>query len=573
MSHSSPPVSLTTAKSAENAQKSTRTTLIRFVPALLGTILYLANNLGVIHSFIAPHPGYVALGVQRYEDIALYLTWLRGFERAWFIPNFHAAWSTPRNFIVLPLIPVARLARLLSLTPACAFQLFSFAAYLFTAYALAFAYKTFCQTRRQAVLALATAFACVPVLPFAFAILRNHLHLSEIDRTDFFVLSDGFVRGVITVPLLTFGTGFQVLSMALLGRYSNSPERRWFHWLALVLLLSALMHPFEVFVTLGATSIVLLRQFGLTARNLARITLLFGAAGIGMSPYILQSLLIPWVHEIDRANRAMTMTPAHLVTAIGLPVIVVILLFTLGFPEDHSNKTLVLTAWFFSTLLAFFTPFLPFAFHLLDGLFFAVGLLLVVQVRDVLARWPAVNKPPVRFLALAVLLVSLIPHVVFRLQMWNAPIDLEGNGIQHPIAAVSSDSEFAAVQWLRLHANEDDLVLAPKGSAAWLTTAAVHSFGSHWLLSLVNIHRNYWVLQDSFYAGKLTPSQAHQLLETLGVRFVVVPDGSRAIEYFENAVERTHLDAWSMYEIPGAHMKPYQNPGILALGEPPPQKH
>jgi hypothetical protein len=566
-------VSPAPARSA-TGRKSAQLLLTRFVPALLGTVLYLVNNLDVIYSYTEPRPGYVALGVQRVNDLAVYLSWLRGFEQAWFVPNFNAAWSTSRSFMVIPLIPVAKIARLLRLAPASALQLFSFAAYIFTAYALAFALKTFCRTRRQAIWSIVTAFACVPLtsLPIVFEILHNHSHLRDIDRSQFVLITDGFVRGIITYPLLTFGTGFQLLSMALLARYSNSLERRWFSWLALVCLLSAVTHPFEVFVTLGAVSIVLLRQCGLSSTNLTRIGIVFVAAGIGLSPYALQSSLIPWVHEISRADRAPAITPAHLLAMIGLPAMVVIVLLLLGFPEDRRPETSVLTAWFFVTFLAFFTPFLPFASHMLDGLFFAVGLLLVLQVSDAFAHWSVLNNPFFRVLALATLLFSLIPQMLFRFQLWDAPTDMDRNSMHQPVAATLPEGEFAAVQWLRLNANENDLVLAPGTAAPWLATVPIHSFASHWLMSLESVHPNYAPLRDSFFAGSLSPIQAHQLLETLGVRFVFVPDEGPAIRYLGNAIKRSDLDACSIYEIPGAHIRPYDDPEVLALGEPPRQK-
>ena len=83
-------------------------------------------------------------------------------------------------------------------------------------------------------------------------------------------------------------------------------------------------------------------------------------------------------------------------------------------------------------------------------------------------------------------------------------------------------AEAHAVQWLRANANWDDLVLTTQDSAPWLAMAPVHSFASHGLCSLETKYRNHFALRNSFFAGTLTPAQARELLDTLGVRFVVL---------------------------------------------------
>src|SRR5260370_18105968 len=221
--------------------------LARILPGLLGSLLYLMNNLDVIHGLIAPPAGYVPLGGQRNADIAQYLTWLQGLGRGWLLPNYHAAWSTPPGFTVAALIPVSILERSLSLSPILALQLFSLAGYIFGAYAVAFAYKTFCETYRQAFWSLLLAFSCVPVssLYGVSHLLGNRSQYGEaLGRIQFMIVSDGFLRGLTTWPFQTWGVGTQVLAMALLARYCDSRERRWLGWLALVCLVSALIHPF-----------------------------------------------------------------------------------------------------------------------------------------------------------------------------------------------------------------------------------------------------------------------------------------------------------------------------------------
>src|SRR5262249_39471474 len=122
----------------------------RVAPTVLGAAVFLLNNLGVIHAIFAAPPGYAPLGVQRHMDVAQYLTWLGGLKTTWILPNYHAPWITPPGLIVPALFPVALIERLFSLRQVVALQLFSLGGYIAAGYALAFAYRTFFRTRRQA---------------------------------------------------------------------------------------------------------------------------------------------------------------------------------------------------------------------------------------------------------------------------------------------------------------------------------------------------------------------------------------------------------------------------------------
>jgi hypothetical protein len=49
------------------------------------------------------------------------------------------------------------------------------------------------------------------------------------------------------------------------------------------------------------------------------------------------------------------------------------------------------------------------------------------------------------------------------------------------------------------------------------------------------------------------------LLETIGVRFRVVPDGSSARLYMDNAKPVAHFNTTAIYELPEGRMKPYHD--------------
>jgi len=563
----------------QNGAAGWKRVLIVLIPGAFGTGLYTLNNLDVLHAMIAPPAGYVPLGIQRNSDIAIYLTWLYGFAKGWLLPNFNAPWTTPAEFTAPGLIPVALMQRALGVSPVVALQIFSWIGYLFVAYALAFLYKTFCQTRRQALWALLIAAACVPFdsLPLISQLLGNSAQYgAATGRVHLLTLSDGFFRGLVTWPFLTYGTGFQVLSMGLLGRYIKTAEQRWMSWLTLTCLISTLLHPFEIFVTVTTVSIVLLRHSGFTHKNLRSFGLICLAAGVGVSPYAIQTLHSSWIHEVAGAN-SINITPALLMGVVGAPAILVILLFLFGLPENRSDETVIVKTWFLSSVVLFFVPGMPFALHFLDGSFFAIGLLLVAQIQELLARRPQVVKPLLQFVAVPLLIWSLLPHAIVRAQAWESGIDTQNEQFAYDSCttfhgtclrptALAPAAEVATVQWLREHASPNDLVLATEDASPWMAEAPVHSFASHWLFSLLWPYPNYRTVRTAFFSGGLSTNQGHELLEIIGARLVVVPDGSPARQYLDIAVQRARFGTWTIYEVPGAHMKPYHDARILALG-------
>jgi hypothetical protein len=558
-----------TVNQPSQSHPSLKRPLTHLLPGLLGILLYLANNLDVIHGIIAPPPGYAPFGVQRSSDIAQYLTWLRGLGKGWLLPNYHAPWSTPVGFTVPGLVPVSILQRALSLNPVVALQLFSLAGYIFTAYALAFAYHTFCKTRRQALWSLLFAFGCVPMasLPGLSGLLHGHGMLSDsAGAVEFINSGDGFLHGLGAWAFSTYGTGTQVLAMALLARCCASNERRWLIWLAVVCLFSALIHPFEIFVTIPVAGVVLLRRPGSVIYNLASLLLVVIAAIGGLAPYLIQSYFVPWVHEIEILNRHLvSIMPFTLFWMVGPPAILVVVLLLFGLPKSNEPSAIILKTWFVATVLVFYVPGIPFAVHMLDGFFFVVGLLLTLQLIELLRRHFKLTGSPLRFLIVPIMVWMLYPHVAFRIRAWRKGNDIKGNDF--PFAsAIAPVDEFATLDWFRKNATPNDLVLAAEDAAPWLATAPMHVFASHYVFSLEALRPYDNALRNSFFDGTLTPLQALDLLDTLGIAFVVIPDGSPARKYLGNAELRVQFQSCSIFELPGARMKPFHDPRILALG-------
>ncbi len=543
-----------------------------FLPALAAVLLYVANNLGVIHAWLAAPRGYVAFGLPRDMDVAQYLTWINGLQHHWLLPNFHAPWSTTPGLFVPGLYPVALLKRL-GFNAVTAFHIFNLSAYICTAYAIAFALRTFCKDRAQALWAVLIALACVPIasLPGIAGALGAVPHATEVfgnsfGLVEFSTVSDGFLHGLTTWPLITFGTCLLVLGIAVLAHYSDSRDARWLNRFALICFLSALIHPFEVFVLLAVAAIVLPRERGAIRDTASHLLLVFIAAFIGLLPYIVTSRAIPWVQEVTTANRPlMSVSPARLFAALGLPVVVVLILLLLGIPKRSLPGNLVLKTWFVVSFVVFYLPGMPFQLHMLDGLFFCAGLLLAAQLRELNQRF---TLPRAATLAAAGIVFAwmLSPHVVFRIHAWDDGISVTNGEKPAFDSAVAPADESNIISWLRQSADPNDLILADAAEAPWMATVPMHSFNSHRLFSLQETRAGDQLWQNAFYQGTLTPPAAQRFLEILGARFVLVPNASPATRYLDGAVQRARLDTYSIYEFPGHHMRPYRDPNIVELG-------
>ena len=543
------------------------------LPGIAGALLFAINNLGTVHAFFAAPAGYVPFGLLRDSDVAQYLTWINGLRHSWLLPNYHAPWTTVPGLFVPALYPVALLDRLLPLSAAASFQIFNLLAYICTAYAAVFAYRTFCQTRADKIWAFLIALACVPVA--ALPGMANLLHLlplgsavfgSTAGVSEFSLVSDGFLRGLSTWPLIAFGTCLLVFGMSLLARYCNSQEPRWLRLLVVVSFVAAFLHPFEVFVLLTVSTVVFIRLLP-PREAFTRVLAVIVATGAGSLPYVIAAQQHDWVHQVSLANCSLPVVmPSRVLAAVGLPAMAVLVLLFLGFPRRSDSTTLILKLWFVSAFLLLYVPGLPFPLHMLDGIFFCIGLLLVTQFKDLRQTSNLLSRPSAYVVAAVLFTWMMIPHVTLRVRAWRDAVNPNSNGVSTFPAAIAPAYETPVIVWLRSNASPEDLVLATEDAAPWIATAPIHSFASHWLFSAEETRPADMLVRDQFFRGELAPPVAERFLEILGVRFVIVPEGSGAMRYVQSARIRARFSSGSIYEIPGQRMKPYLDPRIVDLG-------
>lgn len=278
------------------------------------------------------------------------------------------------------------------------------------------------------------------------------------------------------------------------------------------------------------------------------------ASAAGISIYVAQTLLYPWIREVNSLNHYAGL-PAQLLSALGIPVLLGILFLLLGFPRQNDIKATALKIWFVTTLVVVYAPKVPWSLHFLDGFYFVVGLLVMYQARDLVRSWrlsfPSKHRPAAVALVACIFVIALAPHFTFRWIAWS-----DGVRTTTPIfrSAIAPREESALIDWFRKNSSPDLLVLAPRDQAPWIATAPVHSFGAHWLCSLLTPSEE--ATWTAFYSGELTAPDAATFLGKYGFSFVVVPGESPAIKYTRNRAQRVErIGDFEIFKIPNGGMR------------------
>jgi hypothetical protein len=271
----------------------------------------------------------------------------------------------------------------------------------------------------------------------------------------------------------------------------------------------------------------------------------------GLAPYVILSLRHPWLRMAAEHNRWNASPALWFFAMLGLPAL--LCTFTFFLPcRNQSPTDYLLRCWFGVVLVGIFVPWVPWSQHLLDGFYYATGLLLVRRGMDsvTIKRLLTGSMTWARTFVYTVVVLSVASHGMYMMQAAMA-----GRIAQGPLAAVASKPEIAVRAWLKQNADPRELVLAPSEDAGWYATIPMHSFASHWLFSLTFTEQTR--LSHQFYRGQFDRAAADAFLREYGVRYAVVPDGSPAARYFSPPTQATHIGNLTIYQIPSAAMRPF----------------
>jgi len=534
-------------------------------PLAFGLGLYGLNNLGTVSGWWAPPPGYLPMFVTRQTDVAQYLTWIEAYRsQGPLLPDYHAPWQTEPALFSPAMWLLSKASGLLGIDGLTSYRLVHLLTYVIAAYALAFAIRTFTASRRERWLAFVLMLCVVPLrtLRIIPAILLNGdwdpvAALEKYRPWRGLIVGgtvDGFFHAIPGSMLATFGTGMTILAFALLATYFNTGLRRHLALFMTAVFVGALLHPFEAFVIAGGASIALaLREPERWRDALWEVGAVAISCAVGLAPHVYLVARHRWLRDVAAST---DWYPGQFITVmahLGLPAILALTFLVLQ-PRMRAKTDLLLQSWFVCTLVGSYIPGLPWSQHLFDGFHYCTGLLLARQLAGSRLVGKIASSAP-RFTVAALggwCILALVPHAGARWQAFR-----DGNQAQPrfiPTTVAPSD-EISAIHWLRQHASPGALILAPELYAPWMATVPMHSFGSHWMFSITGKAQNS--LANAFFDGRLDPQQATELLDGYGVRYVLVPNHSRATRYLRASDERATLGALTLYEFPAHSMSAY----------------
>jgi len=532
-------------------------------PLLLGALLFVVNEAPVLRGYLAPPPGYTGSLLPQSMDHLQYLTWINGYRhtRGWLIPDYNAPWTTEPALLNPFCWFIGRTSALFGVDPLWIYHLLFLALSIAGGYALFFALRAFTCSRTQARVALLFSLCCVPVASvlalsrYVFGTASPWLGvILWASKVHGRYTSDGLGDGISGSPLVLFGTVTTLLCMGLLAKYLTTNRTAYLRWAGLVAGFSAFVHPFEIFVIAGAGGLALVirkdRPWWQAARDAACLVLP-GLAG--MTPYLYLALRHPWLKEAAVQNRWdawASFPPPMLVLLLGFPAVFCIVSFILPL-ERRSVTDLLLLLWFGVTLVGVYVRWIPWSHHLLDGVHYAIGLLLARQAaRSSFMRGLWTARPLlVRSLLGTFLILSLAARAVYLTDAIAAATVAGGSN-----SMVMSTADRAVLAWLREHAGAGQLVLAPQSSCGWFATVPMHSFASHWLFSLT--WDQQMRLSEAFYRGTLDLGAAESLLTDFGVGYVVVPKHSPAERYFSGQAPVMRIESTAIYRISNTGLRP-----------------
>lgn len=479
-------------------------------------------------------------------DIAQHLTWVNGMRQSLVIPNYHMPAVTVPGFFS-PLMALVGQATKLGIDGSAAYAAAEVLFGILSVYCILICLRHFLESRRQIAGAVIIMLGGIPLV---LSLNVWHALRGEESGTPNFFLGDGlFVNGALGT---TLGTACVYASLILVTRYLISGRRRYLYWTGAVAVLSGLGHPFEVFTIAGATVLTLIVLRWPSLRTAFKESMVVVVPAIlGVLPYVYFSLKIPWMRHVAEQNKYPVPDLLHLLGMLGIPVAFVLFNLIIG-PRLRSTSDVVLQCWFAATLVVLHIPKLPFVAHMADGLGLVTAMLAVRQITGVpyLRNWVALRPR----LALAVAALVLAPAIFAQVGM-RCLLFRSGLQIHNPfgMSALSSQPEYDLIRWFRHNASVHDLVIAPGFETSFmLATAPVHTIASHYLFS--GTYDVQSGLRDSFYRGDWTDRASLDFLQTRGINYVVVPEGSPVHRFLGAYPKAAVFPPFTLYHLAGNHM-------------------
>jgi len=522
---------------------------------LLGVLLFIVQNTAVWSAWLRTPPGAAPVFHLINPDTCQYLGFLALARDHVLFPNLHAPWTTEPAMLNVLFLTGGRVGAWLHLTPAATLIALELLLYVFAAAAFVWVLGIFLETRAQKIAAVAVTICSMPLTVWLFS-SRISL-LGSVDLA--YMTADGLFRGGLSnSPTLSFGTGMVLVELGLAALHFKTGQRVYSYCLAAAIFLSALVHPFEVFVTVPAV----IAGFLLFARKSWREAILIVlGAGLGLAPHAVLSLRHPWLGDLARVFSDSAPSLAALIFSYGIGLLAVpYLLLMRSWPRNVQDKLLLV--WWTITAATQLLPGVEVPQHLMDG-FAALTGILVVRLAAPQPKLNELYRSHRRVWITAAACVLILAAGAYTSVYARIERDGRSTDPGFLLPAVAGTDEIAVVREMRARASVDDLALAPEPLRMLLITAPVHSFASHEHLSMT--YRAQWAESERFFNGKMGAGEAQAFLARYGFRWVVVPESSPALVYFAGRPEAFRCGKLRVFVLPENRMKAY--PGLGHLGE------
>jgi len=522
----------------------------------LGVVLFLAQNLAVWAGRVRVPAGFQPLFYLQNWDSNQYLGFLALARNHFLFPDLHAPWHTDSAMLNPLFLVFGRVGGWLGVSPVVMLHCMQLLFLMVASCVFLWTLRVFLPTRAQRMAAVVVTLCALPPAMFVLSILRWAVPsvfplfvMGVIELT--YMSADGLLRGGLSnSPTLTFGTSAMLLALGLTAMRIKTGRNGYTRWLALVAMISALVHPFEVFVIVPA-SVVALLILGRVQWFEAALPAF--AAGLGLAPYVLLSMQHPWFRELSQTF-TFDASLARIVLAYGIPILAIPYFFLVGARPKEKTDWLVLL-WWMLTIGISVAPGAPFPPHLMDG-FAVVTAITVVRLASN-PKFSLMFQKHRRALLVMLGVVICMGGAAYAAMAQQLITD---STTRPPLLlnSVAARDEVEVLQELQRRGHVEDLALAPEPLSMMLVRAPMHSFASHEHLSF-NYARQAAEAAD-FFDGKMTAPEAGAFLSGYGVRWVVIPARSAARRYMDPQSEAFARGQLHVYELPENHMREY--PGI-----------
>ncbi len=519
----------------------------------LGTSLMVFHHLGVIAAWWDPPSGYTSLGYVNNLDVPQYLTWIQQAQHKILVPNLHAPWITEPALFQPLMVVTSRLP----FPVIYSYYGLHFLMYWLASFCLIEAGFTFCRSWRQLAMAAVVVICELPLKMLAWTAgkllspgLAEAFAYGPIEFC--YDSADGLFRGGISNSMtLTFGTASMLAGFTLLAKYQEKRRPALLVALLAVCAVSAILHPYEIFV-IGPGAVI----FFVIYRQWREALLVIVASAAGMAPHFYFLLRSNWLLDNSEGIHGTVNTLSWAPATYGLPFLILAGLMALSFRMSWVNDQ-ILQIWFFTTLLIPFVPGSPFAFHLFDGFAYCLALLLTrVASNDKQLRLLWANRP-VMAKSLA---VGFTAPAAVALCLFLAQLTADGRAKQPEVflSSVIPSQDIELVEWTAVNIPAGKLVLSPDKLAPWITAGGVQSLASHDVMSIT--FKEQLELVQSFYGGKQV---LQEIIDRYGISYLILRDDSKILLREEGLSAVTSIAGYKVLKVTSGGMKIY--PGLKQL--------